>query len=84
MQNSLFDEVSIKSSETVDEINQETLEKGKLLFPDKFFIFGTGKIDADVVIVGESPTVCRGLWAMRGVAWFLQCTHSQHTGGTPC
>jgi uracil-DNA glycosylase family 4 len=55
MQNSLFEETSTESSETVEEINQETLEKGKLLFPDRFFIFGTGKIDADVVIVGESP-----------------------------
>jgi uracil-DNA glycosylase len=54
MQNSLFDE-NLASSETVDEINQELLEKGKALFPDKFFIFGTGKFDADVVIVGESP-----------------------------
>jgi DNA polymerase len=44
-----------KSDETVDEINQEILEKGKMLFPNEFFIFGTGKIDADVVIVGESP-----------------------------
>ena len=55
MQNSLFEENTAESSETVDEVNQETLEKGKLLFPDRFFIFGTGKIDADVVIVGESP-----------------------------
>ena len=54
-QNSLFEENTAESTETVDEINQETLEKGKLLFPDRFFIFGTGKIDADVVIVGESP-----------------------------
>ncbi len=55
MQNSLFDEISTESSETVDEINQELLEKGKALFPSEFFIFGTGKIDAKVVIVGESP-----------------------------
>ncbi|MGC2237303.1 MAG: uracil-DNA glycosylase [Pyrinomonadaceae bacterium] len=55
MQNSLFDEISAASSETVDEINQELLEKGKALFPDEFFIFGTGKTDSDVVIVGESP-----------------------------
>ena len=55
MQNSLFDEISAESNETVDEINQELLEKGKAVFPDKFFIFGTGKIDSDVVIVGESP-----------------------------
>ncbi len=54
MQSSLFDE-NLPSNETVDEINQELLEKGKLLFPDRFFIFGTGKIDSDVVIVGESP-----------------------------
>ena len=55
MQNSLFDENLSESAESVNEINQELLEKGKALFPDKFFIFGTGKIDANVVIVGESP-----------------------------
>lgn len=55
MQSSLFDEDAAQSSETVDEINQELLEKGKALFPDRFFIFGTGKTDADVVIIGESP-----------------------------
>ncbi len=55
MQNSLFDENSAESSETVAEINQELLEKSKALFPDRFFIFGTGKIDTKVVIVGESP-----------------------------
>lgn len=54
-QNSLFDEISTESAETVDEINQELLEKGKALFPDRFFIFGTGKVDTNVVIVGESP-----------------------------
>lgn len=53
---SLFDfQSESPSTETVDEINQELLEKGKALFPDRFFIFGTGKTDADVVIVGESP-----------------------------
>jgi DNA polymerase len=55
MQNSLFEEAAARSSETVEEINQELLEKGKTLFPDRFFIFGTGKTDADVVIIGESP-----------------------------
>lgn len=55
MQNSLFDEVSDESGETIDEINQELLEKGKAVFPDKFFIFGTGKTNVDVAIVGESP-----------------------------
>lgn len=52
---SLFDLNAIESNETLDEINQEMLQKGKALFPDKFFIFGTGKKDARVVIVGESP-----------------------------
>jgi uracil-DNA glycosylase len=55
MQNTLFGEETAESSETVDEINQELLEKGKQLFPDRFFIFGTGKKDADVVVIGESP-----------------------------
>ena len=54
-QNSLFEENIAESTETVDEVNQELLEKGKALFPDRFFIFGTGRIDADVVIIGESP-----------------------------
>jgi uracil-DNA glycosylase len=54
-QNSLFKDDTVESNETVEEINQELLEKGKALFPDRFFIFGTGKTDADVVIIGESP-----------------------------
>jgi hypothetical protein len=49
---SLFDfQEDLPASETVDEINQELLEKGKALFPDKFFIFGTGKTDAETVVV---------------------------------
>ena len=55
MQNSLFGEETPAAKETVDEINQEMLEKGRQLFPDRFFIFGTGPRDADVVIIGESP-----------------------------
>ncbi len=55
----LFDsfENEIVSTETVDEINQELLEKAKSLpaFAHEFFIFGTGNEKADVVIVGESP-----------------------------
>ena len=53
----LFDSLPIESRETVEEINQELLEKAKSLpmFADKFFIFGVGKTDAKVVIVGESP-----------------------------
>lgn len=59
MQNSLFGDADepVKSNETVEEINQEMLSKAKLFpdFADKFFIFGTGKTDSKVVIVGESP-----------------------------
>src|SRR5689334_21759125 len=55
MQNSLFGENLPQITETIDAINQELLEKGKALYPDKFFIFGTGKTDARVAIVGESP-----------------------------
>jgi DNA polymerase len=53
----LFDLLPAESRETVDEINQELLEKAKSLptFADKFFIFGVGKTNAEVVIVGESP-----------------------------
>ncbi len=51
----LFDLLPAESNETVDNINQEMLRKGKILFPEKFFIFGTGKIDAQVIVVGESP-----------------------------
>ncbi|MBA3334016.1 MAG: uracil-DNA glycosylase [Acidobacteria bacterium] len=51
----LFDLLPAESDETVDNINQEMLRKGKILFPEKFFIFGTGKIDAQVIVVGESP-----------------------------
>ncbi len=54
---SLFDalDADFSSGESVDDINQELLEKGVQLFPDKFFIFGTGKTDSEVVVVGESP-----------------------------
>ncbi len=57
MQNSLFEENILPSTETIDEINQELLSKAKSIptFANEFFIFGTGKKDARVVIVGESP-----------------------------
>ncbi len=53
----LFDLLPAESRETVDEINMELLEKAKSLptFADKFFIFGVGKTDSKIVIVGESP-----------------------------
>jgi uracil-DNA glycosylase len=52
---SLFDLAPPETDETIGQLNQEMLEKGKALFPDKFFIFGTGNRNARVVIVGESP-----------------------------
>ena len=55
MQNSLFDEILPASTETIEQINAEILEKGKQLFPDRIFVLGVGKADANVVIVGESP-----------------------------
>jgi uracil-DNA glycosylase family 4 len=55
MQNSLFDSITIETTETVEQINAEMLEKGKLLFPERVFIFGVGRTDAKVVIIGESP-----------------------------
>ncbi len=57
MQNSLFDEQFVSSNETLDEINEDLLSKAKSLpsLADEFFIFGHGKANAEVVIVGESP-----------------------------
>lgn len=55
MQNSLFD--SPESNETVEQINAEMLGKANQIpmFADRFFIFGVGKTDAKVVVIGESP-----------------------------
>lgn len=57
MQNSLFDSIPTQSNETLEQINTEMLEKAKQLpmFADKTFIFGVGKENAEVVVVGESP-----------------------------
>ncbi len=57
MQNSLFDSIPTQSNETLEQINAEMLEKAKQLpmFADKTFIFGVGKENAEVVVVGESP-----------------------------
>jgi uracil-DNA glycosylase len=52
---SLFDLNAVESNETIAEINQELLQKGKQIFPDNFFIFGTGNEKAEVAVVGESP-----------------------------
>ena len=55
MQNSLFQ--SPESTETLEQINNEMLGKATQLpiFADRFFIFGVGKADAKVVVIGESP-----------------------------
>jgi uracil-DNA glycosylase len=57
MQNSLFDATSVKSTEMVEDVNAEMLGKATQIpiFADRFFVFGVGKKDAKVVIVGESP-----------------------------
>jgi len=54
MQSSLF-EASVVSTESVAELNAELLEKGRLRYPKRTFILGTGPPDADIVVVGESP-----------------------------
>jgi uracil-DNA glycosylase family 4 len=57
MQSSLFDETPTESSETLDEINSELLRRAKALpqFADRIFIFGEGRVNARVAVVGESP-----------------------------
>ena len=54
MQSSLFEE-SVVSTESVAELNAELSEKGRLRYPKRTFILGTGPPDADIVVVGESP-----------------------------
>jgi uracil-DNA glycosylase family 4 len=58
MQDSLFSEPSPEeSSETLDEINAELLQRAKNLpqFKERIFIFGDGPIGAQAAVVGESP-----------------------------
>jgi uracil-DNA glycosylase family 4 len=57
MQSSLFDETPTDSSETLDEINAELLQRAKAMpqFADRIFIFGEGRAGAKVAVVGESP-----------------------------
>jgi len=54
MQSSLFSEPA-GPAESIEEIYAELLEQGKARYPDHTFILGAGPIDAEVVIVGESP-----------------------------
>ena len=53
MQASLFEDAS--GGESIAEINRELLEKGKLRFPNRVFVLGTGPGNAEIVVVGESP-----------------------------
>jgi DNA polymerase len=58
MQNGfLFDLIDEKSSETLDEINQELLEKAKAIssLTNRLFVFGEGETNVRVAVVGESP-----------------------------
>ncbi len=55
MQASLFAETQLPSGETLEDIYREQLERGKLRFPNRTFVFGTGNEKADVVVIGESP-----------------------------
>jgi DNA polymerase len=57
MQSSLFNEPPVDSSETLDEINAELLQRAKARqeFADRIFIFGEGRKGARVAVVGESP-----------------------------
>ena len=57
MQDSLFGGQTPESNETVEEINQELLRRARSLpqFKERIFIFGEGKMNARVAVVGESP-----------------------------
>lgn len=58
MQNSLFGfEENQPPTETLDEVNQELLEKAKAIpaLQSRVFIFGEGKGGVRVAVVGESP-----------------------------
>lgn len=58
MQNLLFSsEEAPPSTETLDEINQELLEKAKAIpaLTERLFVFGEGAPGARVAVVGESP-----------------------------
>ena len=57
MQDSLFGGQTPEANETVEEINEELLRRAKSLpqFKERVLIFGEGKKDARVAVVGESP-----------------------------
>jgi uracil-DNA glycosylase family 4 len=57
MQDSLFGGQTPEANETVEEINEELLRRAKSLpqFKERVLIFGEGKKNARVAVVGESP-----------------------------
>jgi uracil-DNA glycosylase family 4 len=57
MQNFLFADEESKPTETLDEVNQELLEKAKAIpaLQSRMFIFGEGEPGLRVAVVGESP-----------------------------
>lgn len=57
MQNSLFGDQEIQLTETLDEVNQELLEKAKAIpaLTNRLFVFGEGTQGLRVAVVGESP-----------------------------
>jgi DNA polymerase len=55
MQAALFSGKPERSGETLDEIKLEILERSRLLYPGRAFIFGMGNERARVLVAGESP-----------------------------
>lgn len=58
MQNLLFaDQENLPPTETLDEVNQELLEKAKAIpaLTNRLFVFGEGTTNLRVAVVGESP-----------------------------
>lgn len=57
MQNFLFADEEAQPTETLDEVNQELLEKAKAIpaLQSRMFIFGEGSPGLRVAVVGESP-----------------------------
>ena len=55
MQAGLFPEQYGPSSESLDEIKREIIERARTLYPGRAFVFGMGSERARVLVVGESP-----------------------------
>ena len=57
MQDSLFSGQTPEPTETVEEVNDELLQRAKRLpeFRERVFIFGEGPVGAKAAVVGESP-----------------------------